>query len=51
MIVNGVRHVSKTVQATKSWKKPELVKLGQLKDVAGPSGTGTQASGGGQFRS
>lgn len=33
------------------WTKPELTKLGKLADVAGPSGSGSQASGGGQFRS
>ncbi len=33
------------------WIKPELTKLGTLKDVAGPAGTGSQAAGGGQFRS
>ncbi len=27
--------MSKTDQATKLWTKPELVKLGELKDVAG----------------
>lgn len=36
---------------TKPWSKPELTKLGTLKDVAGPTGAGSQASGGGQFRS
>lgn len=35
----------------RSWSKPELTKLGTIKDVAGPSGTGAQASGGGQNRS
>lgn len=33
------------------WIKPELTKLGTLKDVAGSTGTGAQAAGGGQFRS
>lgn len=33
------------------WTKPELTKLGKLADVAGPSGNGSQAAGGGQFRS
>lgn len=27
--------MTKTVQAAASWTKPELVKLGELKDVAG----------------
>lgn len=35
----------------KVWTKPELTKLGTIKDVAGSTGTGTQAAGGGQFRS
>lgn len=38
-------------QSAQTWTKPELVKLGQLKDVAGPAGSGSQAAGGGQFRS
>ena len=38
-------------QTAKTWTKPELTRLGTVKDVAGPSGTGSQASGGGQFRS
>lgn len=33
------------------WIKPELTKLGTLKDVAGPTGSGAQAAGGGQLRS
>ena len=33
------------------WIKPEMTKLGTLKDVVGSTGTGTQAAGGGQFRS
>jgi hypothetical protein len=34
--------VSKTDQTTKLWTKPELVKLGALKDVAGGSPVPTQ---------
>jgi hypothetical protein len=41
----------KPVKPQALWTKPELVRLGTVKDVAGPTGTGTQASGGGQFRS
>ncbi len=33
------------------WIKPELTKLGKIADVAGPSGKGAQAAGGGQLRS
>ena len=33
------------------WTKPELTKLGKLADVAGSSGSGSQAAGGGHFRS
>jgi hypothetical protein len=43
--------VTKNETATPIWSKPQLVRLGTVKDVAGPSGTGTQASGGGQNRS
>lgn len=42
--------MTKNEQA-KRWSKPELVKLGTMKDVAGPTGAGSQAAGGGQFRS
>lgn len=28
--------------ATKAWTKPSLEKLGTLKDVAGPNGSGTE---------
>lgn len=43
--------MNKTDQTAKEWTRPQLVRLGQLKDVAGPTGTGSQAAGGGQFRS
>jgi hypothetical protein len=43
--------MSKPVKPQAQWTKPELVRLGTVKDVAGPSGAGSQASGGGQFRS
>ena len=33
------------------WTKPEIRRLGEIKDVAGPTGTGSQAAGGGQNRS
>jgi len=33
------------------WAKPELKLIGEIKDVRGPSGVGTQAGGGGQNRS
>jgi hypothetical protein len=26
----------------KAWTKPQITRLGELKDVAGPSGSGTQ---------
>lgn len=42
----GVKEVPK-----KKWTKPELKRIGVIKDVAGPSGIGTQAGGGGQNRS
>lgn len=35
----------------KMWQTPQVSRLGELKDVQGPSGTGSQASGGGQLRS
>jgi len=35
----------------KAWTKPEFKRLGEIKDVQGPSGVGTQAGGGGQNRS
>jgi len=38
-------------QAKKTWTKPQVNGLGKLKDVQGPSGSGTQAAGGGQLRS
>ncbi len=34
--------MSKNEQAAKTWTKPELVKLGELKDVAGPNPTPVQ---------
>ena len=34
-----------------AWTKPELERIGVIKDVQGPSGVGSQAGGGGQFRS
>lgn len=37
----------KTDQAKISWTKPELVKLGELKDVAGGSFTGNDSNGSG----
>ncbi len=42
---------SSQLQPAKTWTKPELTRLGTVKDVAGPSGTGAQAAGGGQLRS
>jgi hypothetical protein len=38
-------------EPAKVWTKPELTRLGKIGDVAGPSGTGLQAGGGGQNRS
>jgi hypothetical protein len=38
-------------QTAKTWQKPNLQRLGRLRDVAGPSGVGLQAAGGGQNRS
>jgi hypothetical protein len=35
----------------KPWNRPQVKHLGDVKDVQGPSGTGSQASGGGQLRS
>lgn len=40
--------VSKTDQAARSWTKPELVKLGELKDVAGGTFSGNDSNGSGQ---
>lgn len=37
--------------AKRQWAKPTLNRLGTIKDVAGPAGSGAQASGGGQNRS
>lgn len=37
-----IKLVSKTDQAAKLWTKPELVKLGALKDVAGGAPVPTQ---------
>ena len=34
--------MSKNEQAAKTWTKPELVKLGELKDVAGGNPTPVQ---------
>lgn len=42
--------VHQTDTRPKRWTKPELVRLGTLREVAGPSGVGLQAGGGGQFR-
>ena len=33
----------KTAGTKPRWKKPELTKLGALRDIAGPSGVGLQA--------
>lgn len=33
-----------TAESTKTWTKPELVKLGQIADVAGPPSGVTQNS-------
>ena len=30
---------------SKAWKKPELQRLGKIKDVAGTQGAGSQAAG------
>ena len=35
--------MAKTEPNTKQWTKPELVKLGTIKDVAGPTGTAGQS--------
>ena len=43
--------MTKKTQAKKIWTKPQINGLGKLKDVQGPSGSGTQAAGGGQLRS
>jgi len=43
--------MTKKTQAKKAWTKPQIKRLGDLKDVRGPAGSGTQASGGGQLRS
>lgn len=40
--------MSKTDQAARSWTKPELVKLGELKDVAGGTFSGNDSNGSGQ---
>ena len=41
-IILEIKLVSKTDQAAKLWTKPELVKLGALKDVAGGNPVPTQ---------
>jgi hypothetical protein len=38
-------------EAKRQWTRPTLNRLGTIKDVAGPSGAGAQAAGGGQNRS
>jgi hypothetical protein len=43
--INARKGCSVTKQASKTaWTKPELKRLGEIKDVAGPSGVGTQGS-------
>jgi hypothetical protein len=34
----------KKIVKWKQWAKPELKRIGQLKDVAGPSGVGAQGA-------
>ena len=36
--------VAKKAVNKKKWTKPELRRIGQIKDVAGPDGFGTQGS-------
>lgn len=43
--------MTKKTRAKKTWTKPQITRLGELKDVQGPAGSGTQAAGGGQLRS
>jgi hypothetical protein len=43
--------MTKKKTAAKAWTKPQITRLGELKDVQGPSGSGSQAAGGGQLRS
>ncbi len=42
--------VHKSDTEKKTWTRPQLVRLGTLREVAGPTGVGLQAGGGGQFR-
>ena len=46
-----IARMTQQISPQQTWTKPELVRLGTIKDVAGPTGAGAQASGGGQFRS
>lgn len=50
-IVQEPNRMTKETSARKSWSRPKVRRLGDIKDVAGPSGTGAQAGGGGQNRS
>ena len=34
----------KKAEKPKKWTKPEIRRIGQIKDVAGPNGFGTQGS-------
>lgn len=43
--------MKKHIVGRREWTKPVIQRLGEISDVAGPSGTGTQAGGGGQNRS
>lgn len=40
--------MTKTTRPAKRWSKPQLAKLGELKDVAGGSFTGNDSNGQGQ---
>jgi hypothetical protein len=36
--------VPKKIAQSKQWTKPEIKRIGQIKDVAGPNGFGAQGS-------
>ena len=36
--------MTKETATRKTWTKPELKRIGQIKDVAGPNGFGSQGS-------
>lgn len=43
--------MTKEAAPKRAWTRPELTRLGEIKDVSGPHGIGLQAGGGGQNRS